>query len=386
MNLPSLRCPDRAARRRRFPALLLCALLLGAPGCGKKTEAQEPEATLPPESATALAAESGEAAAWEALQNEVAQLTEALPEDESESRKTMISRLTEQRENIRKFLEAYPQSPNRWEARMTLLQGANSIDMLGEKEPDLVSQTGELRSIANDPDAPENIRADAGLVLLQIASVEFDRQRTEQAARDLGGAINKFLDTHPDDARAPALRLAEAQALEFFDPARSRALYEQAAKNEDPSIAEVAKDALDLMELRGKPLELTFTAVDGRKVDLAKLRGKVVLLDFWATWCPPCVEEVPSLVETYGKFKDKDFEIVGISLDSEKDALVKFTKENKMTWPQFFDGKGWDSELAQRFKIQSVPTMWLLDREGKLLDASPRGRLDQAVEAALAKP
>ena len=121
-------------------------------------------------------------------------------------------------------------------------------------------------------------------------------------------------------------------------------------------------------------------------MDLAKLRGKVVLLDFWATWCPPCVEEVPTLVETYAQFKDKGFEIVGVSLDSDKDALAAFTKENKMPWPQFFDGKGWDSELAQRFNIQAVPTMWLLDREGKLADASPRDRLKQAVEAALAKP
>ena len=140
------------------------------------------------------------------------------------------------------------------------------------------------------------------------------------------------------------------------------------------------------MDMRQKPLELSFTAVDGSKVDLADLRGKVVLIDFWATWCPPCVEEVPGLVETYEKFRDQGFEIVGISLDSDKAALEKFTTDNKMTWPQFFDGKGWENELAQRFKIQSVPTMWLLDREGKLADATPRERLEKAVTDALAKP
>jgi peroxiredoxin len=98
------------------------------------------------------------------------------------------------------------------------------------------------------------------------------------------------------------------------------------------------------------------------------------------------VEEVPQLVETYDKFKDRGFEIVGISLDNDKSALEKFTAENKMTWPQFFDGKGWDNELAQRFKIQSVPTMWLLGKNGKLVDPSPRSRLDQAVTAALDTP
>ncbi len=386
MNPSLLHRTDRTARRPQFTVLVLTALLLAAPGCGKKTPPPEPEPTPPPEAAPGLPSEGADAAAWESLQDEAAKLTEALPEDETESRKTLIGRLAAQRDSFRKFIETHPRSANRWEARMALLQISNSIAMLEEQEPDLDSQADELRSIADDTDAPENIRADAGLVLLQIASMEFDRQRTEQAARGLTGAINKFLETHPDDARAPALRLTEAQALELFDPARAKALYEEAAKNEDPAIADVATGALDIMALRDKPLELTFTAADGRKVDLSKLRGKVVLLDFWATWCPPCVEEVPSLVETYGKFKSQGFEIVGISLDSDKGALMKFTKENKMTWPQFFDGKGWDSELAQRFKIQSVPTMWLLDREGKLLDASPRGRLDQAVEAALAKP
>src|SRR2546428_11372592 len=83
--------------------------------------------------------------------------------------------------------------------------------------------------------------------------------------------------------------------------------------------------------------DVKFTAVDGREVDLAKLKGKVVLVDFWATWCGPCVGEVPHVVETYKKFHDKGFEIVGISLDQNKDALVNFTKSHGMTWPQYFD-------------------------------------------------
>src|ERR1700679_1361257 len=92
-----------------------------------------------------------------------------------------------------------------------------------------------------------------------------------------------------------------------------------------------------------RPLDLNFTAVDGRKVDLAQLRGKVVLLDFWATWCPGCRQEVPEVVNTYRKYHDKGFEVVGISLDQDKDALQAFTSEHGMTWPQYFDGQGWDN-------------------------------------------
>ena len=332
-----------------------------------------------------LGATEDENSAWESLQDEAARLTENLPEnDEKVGRKLLGERLTAQLQHFQEFLKAYPQSPNRWEARMAVMQIGNSIAMVQDREPDMSGQTAELQTIADDPDAPENVRADAGLVLLQLASLEFDRNRSEEAARSLSAAIKKFSDTHPDDARMPALRMTEAQALETFDPERARALYNGVAGNEDPDLAAAAKASLEQMDMRNKPLELSFTAADGRKVNLADLRGKVVLIDFWATWCPPCIEEVPALVETYEKFKDRGFEIVGISLDSDKSALQKFTAENKMTWPQIFDGKGWENEMAQRFKIQSVPTMWLLDRQGKLVDASPRRQLDKAVESALA--
>jgi len=331
-------------------------------------------------------AQPDEAAVWENLQDEAAQLTADLPEDETAGRKLLAERLASQLGHFEAFVHDFPQSPNRWEARMAVMQIGNSLAMLQDREPDLATQSKELRAIADDREAPLNIRADAGLVLLQIASVDFDRVRTEASARELSAAIAKFLETHPDDARRPALKLTEAQALENFDADAARAIYEEIAGDEDPDIAQAAKSGLDLMAMRARPLELTFTTVDGRKFDLADLRGKVVLVDFWATWCPPCVEEVPQLVETYEKFKDRGFEIVGISLDNDRTALEKFTAENKMTWPQFFDGKGWDNELAQRFKIQSVPTMWLLGKDGKLADPAPRSRLEQAVTAALEKP
>jgi len=131
------------------------------------------------------------------------------------------------------------------------------------------------------------------------------------------------------------------------------------------------------------PVGIQFTAVDGRTVDLAKLRGKVVLIDFWATWCPPCRAEVPHVVEAYNQFHDKGFEVIGISLDQNKEALIEFTKKNGMSWPQYFDGKGWENEISRKNGIESIPAMWLIDKQGQVVSTNARDHLASKVENLL---
>ena len=138
-------------------------------------------------------------------------------------------------------------------------------------------------------------------------------------------------------------------------------------------------------DLKTKPLELKFTAVDGREVDLSKLRGKVVLIDFWATWCGPCVAELPNVLKAYKELHPKGFEIVGISLDDNKEKLEAFVKERGMEWPQFFDGKGWQNEISSRYGINSIPAMWLVDKKGMVVSTNARGGLEEKVEKLLAE-
>lgn len=135
----------------------------------------------------------------------------------------------------------------------------------------------------------------------------------------------------------------------------------------------------------GQPVPLKFNAIKGGKVDLSTMKGKVVLIDFWATWCPPCREEIPNVVAAYKKLHDKGFEIIGISLDQDRGALTKYIKENDMTWPQYFDGKGWENEISTRFGIHGIPAMWLVDKEGNLASTDVRGNLEAEVEKLLAK-
>jgi len=126
--------------------------------------------------------------------------------------------------------------------------------------------------------------------------------------------------------------------------------------------------------------------VAGKPLSLTHYKGKVVLIDFWATWCGPCVNELPNVLKTYEKYHAKGFEIIGISLDDNAQKLAGFTKEKNMAWQQFFDGQGWLNKLAVKYGVHSIPATYLLDGEGKIIGKDLGGdELEKAVAKALIK-
>jgi len=122
--------------------------------------------------------------------------------------------------------------------------------------------------------------------------------------------------------------------------------------------------------------------LNGEALSISRFKGKVVLVDFWATWCGPCISELPNVKAAYSKHRAAGFEIVGISLDQDRNKLKDFIAKHEMPWPQLFDGQGWDSKLGRQYGIRSIPATFLLDREGKVIARDLRG---PALEAAVAK-
>jgi len=168
------------------------------------------------------------------------------------------------------------------------------------------------------------------------------------------------------------------------------------------SLRRLASEQLKLIALMSQPLDIAFTAVDGRKVDLKDLRGKVVLIDFWATWCGPCIAELPNVKKIYAAYRDFGFEVIGISLENGKLApqdtseqadaklaaarkiLTDFTAKEEMPWPQYFDGKFWKNDFAVRYDVRGIPAMFLLDQTGKVVTTNARGpKLEAEVKRLL---
>lgn len=124
--------------------------------------------------------------------------------------------------------------------------------------------------------------------------------------------------------------------------------------------------------LVGQKLELAGTKFDGEKFDIADLKGKVVLVDFWATWCPPCRAEHPNMLTNYRKYKDKGFEIVGVSLDQDREALTEFLNESEGHWIILHDDKG-ENPATEHYAITGIPAMFLVDEEGVVISTEARG-------------
>lgn len=128
--------------------------------------------------------------------------------------------------------------------------------------------------------------------------------------------------------------------------------------------------------------EFAMNDVSGKPVSLSSFRGKVVLVDFWASWCAPCRQENPNVVAAYNQFKDKGFTILGVSLDKDKAAWEKAIVDDKLTWTHVSDLKYWDNAAAKLYKVQSIPANFLLDKEGRIIAKDLRG---QALTAKLAE-
>jgi thiol-disulfide isomerase/thioredoxin len=219
-----------------------------------------------------------------------------------------------------------------------------------------------------------------------------------KAAEGLVSKTTAMLAADPDDIQTAGLAMQLAGAFEHmpggeavaaaayrsFGPAMAKSSNEQIQK-----MGESFAGTLRRLSLPGHPMEISGTLLNGKPFDQKTLAGKVVLVDFWATWCGPCVAEIPNVLEQYEKYHKDGFEVVGISLDQEREALEKFVTEQKLPWPILFEepkGDGWQHPLATFYGISGIPTVVLIGRDGNVITLDARGeKLGERLDAIFKK-
>jgi len=258
----------------------------------------------------------------------------------------------------------------------------------------------------------------AGVALSGLDSIAQEKSKAATELNELVGKVRTKIQAKKtteadlsDELKQFDTLLAEHKSEKTDDVAQilvmKAMLYREIIKDEakgDAAMAQLQKDFPDtktaksiVAQEEGRKLNAKLAVgtkfpdfavkdVAGKPLSVANYKGKVVLVDFWATWCGPCVGELPNVLKAYEKHHPKGFEIIGISLDQDEKKLTAFTKEKNMPWQQFFDGQGWKNALAAKYGIQSIPATYLLDGEGKIIGKNLRGEaLEEAVTKALTK-
>ncbi len=289
--------------------------------------------------------------------------------------KQVLETATTFADKAREFIQRFPKDENVGDARITVVYVLGHAVAAGDTNAEKQIATF-VDSILADKIIPEDERAaillfsgnvplmkKAGMRWFTEGKHKFDDEFETAGIESMRAALKQF----PTNSFIYTMFVAVAQRS---TGARQKAMAEEIvnAPGAPPGAKTLAKHILKGTKPYeiGKPVDVRFTALDGREVDLAKLKGKVVLVEFWSTSCGPCIAGMPNVKAAYERFHDRGFEVVGISLDDKEGALRRFIKEKELPWPQHFDGKAWENQFALRYGIFGIPTMWLIDKKGNL--------------------
>lgn len=220
---------------------------------------------------------------------------------------------------------------------------------------DLLEQVGRWRQL--DEGAQQQWMND---VVEYLASVELERQHGQLVAYAV-----RMLGQQEDKEAATKL-------VSLVKP-----VFENSDDEQVAAMAERLEGAVRYMDLEGSEMEIEGRLLSGEPFDWSQYDGKVVLVDFWATWCGPCIRELPNVVENYQKYHDKGFEVIGISLDEDAQKVREFVEGRDIPWPTLFSddpqATAWNHPMAVKYGIQAIPAAILVDQQGKVVTKSARG-------------
>ena len=286
-------------------------------------------------------------------------------------------------ENATEFTERFPHDVHEPQVMLWKIETTDFPDPADQRIALLRQNEIDARPIVDDQALPANFRFEVESTILAQWLDRPDLIRSDQAVT-LENRIAALAQANPREPAIISFQIARANLMLRFDHQAGVAFLRELTQAADQNLANAAKARIAKEQLIGHPVSLQFTATDGSSVSMSELRGKVVLIDFWATWCPDCIREMPVVRQTYQKYRDRDFTIIGVSLDKDGQALANFVARKLIPWPQYLDGKGWENDFATKYGIHAIPEMWLINQRGEVASTDISiEELDQKIEQLL---
>jgi peroxiredoxin len=291
-----------------------------------------------------------------------------------------IDFLAKQEQTLRMFITAYPADSREPDAKMRLAHLLATRADLEQNPLERRASDAVLDELEKEP-AMKDRRADVEFARISIFMQRVDAM-TGSNRDTLLTKARAYAKEFPDDRRVASL-LAEVASAYDDSPHTARALLEQAlpaAKTAE--LRERISDDLKRLAMLGKPLDMKWTAVDGAAVDLQNLRGKVVLVCFFASWSPPSMLELDWVRQLAARYPAESVQALGICLDKDPVAVPAMLSDHEVTWPVYCDGHAWQGELVRSLGINALPELWILDRDGVLLTLDAKDDAEALIQKA----
>jgi thiol-disulfide isomerase/thioredoxin len=278
------------------------------------------------------------------------------------------------------FVAVQPDAREQFESTKDQLLAFLSI--LGDADA-----TAKLAEMATSKDAAISLRGQGAQLLARWIAAGKDAA----AQGKVGDDLEKLDKAHTDSASLTSLTAMFSESAASPDlKTRLQALVTDTMNNDTATqMKQEIVAAQKLKSLENKPLAIAGKQPDGKDFTTADWKGKVILVDFWATWCGPCVEELPRVKKIYSDYHDKGLEILGVSNDNDVQALKDFVVKDEMPWPQLFDaaaaGQGQWNPITLGFGINGIPTMFLIDKKGVLRTVEARDNMEDLIPKLLAE-
>jgi thiol-disulfide isomerase/thioredoxin len=322
-----------------------------------------------------------------------------------------------------RFMESYPDDNRKWSAVARFME-AEPSEIEGFRVRSVFDhKVGELM-------AAVDVGSDVPLAVQElVAQIRFDDCRrmarfaepnsveASQRLAVLEQRLERFAARFPESKQLHANADDYLRAVDDLTPSAVTAAEQKLLHSPSAAIASLAKKRMANRQSSAKKVDdylgrlqreipdglaWKFTAVDGRKVDFKELRGKVVLLDFWASWCHNCIEEFPNVRAVYEKYRAQGFEVVGVALedarlketDTPEERVEKLLQTKRQflngaaipPWPHYYDGLGFETTIAHKFHVESIPTVVLFDKQGHIVSTEARGpKLEPLVKEYLGR-